>query len=37
LFNVDDAVSDYGGLGRAKIVPPVPGPRQAGRRNSSGA
>ena len=28
LFNVADAVSDYGGLGRAKIVPPAPGPRQ---------
>jgi uncharacterized cupin superfamily protein len=26
LFNVDDAVSDYGG--RAKLVPPAPGPRQ---------
>lgn len=25
LFNVDDAVSDYGG--RAQIVPPAPGPR----------
>jgi uncharacterized cupin superfamily protein len=31
LFNVDDAVADYGGLGKAKIVPPAPGPRQ--RRN----
>jgi uncharacterized cupin superfamily protein len=30
LFNVDDAVADYGGLGRAKIVPPAPGPRHAG-------
>lgn len=29
LFNVDDAVADYGGLGQAKIVPPAPGPRQA--------
>jgi hypothetical protein len=28
LFNVDDAVADYGGLGKAKIVPPAPGPRQ---------
>ena len=28
LFDVDDAVADYGGLGRAKIVPPAPGPRQ---------
>ncbi len=28
LFNVGDAVADYGGLGRAKIVPPAPGPRQ---------
>ena len=28
LFNVDDAVADYGGLGQAKIVPPAPGPRQ---------
>jgi uncharacterized cupin superfamily protein len=28
LFNVDDAVADYGGLGRAKLVPPAPGPRQ---------
>jgi uncharacterized cupin superfamily protein len=27
LFNVADAVADYGG--RAKIVPPAPGPRQA--------
>ena len=27
LFNVDDAVADYGGLGRAEIVPPAPGPR----------
>ena len=26
LFNVDDAVSDYGG--KAKLVPPAPGPRQ---------
>jgi uncharacterized cupin superfamily protein len=26
LFNVDDAVADYGG--RAEIVPPAPGPRQ---------
>jgi uncharacterized cupin superfamily protein len=29
LFNVDDAVADYGGS--AQIVPPEPGPRQAGR------
>ena len=29
-FNVDDAVADYGGLSRAKLVPPVPGPRSAG-------
>lgn len=29
LFNVADAVADYGGLSRAKIVPPAPGPRQA--------
>jgi uncharacterized cupin superfamily protein len=28
LFDVADAVSDYGGLGRAEIVPPAPGPRQ---------
>jgi uncharacterized cupin superfamily protein len=28
LFNVAEAVADYGGLGRAKIVPPAPGPRQ---------
>jgi hypothetical protein len=28
LFNVADAVADYGGLGRAKIVAPAPGPRQ---------
>jgi uncharacterized cupin superfamily protein len=28
LFNVADAVADYGGLGRAKLVPPEPGPRQ---------
>jgi uncharacterized cupin superfamily protein len=27
LFDVDDAVADYGGLGRAEIVPPAPGPR----------
>jgi uncharacterized cupin superfamily protein len=27
LFDVDDAVADYGG--QAKIVPPAPGPRQA--------
>ena len=27
LFNVADAVADYGG--RAEIVPPAPGPRQA--------
>ena len=26
LFNVDDAVADYGG--QTKIVPPAPGPRQ---------
>jgi uncharacterized cupin superfamily protein len=31
LFNVADAVADYGGLGRAKIVPPAPGPRQSRR------
>jgi uncharacterized cupin superfamily protein len=30
LFDIGDAVADYGGLGRAKIVPPAPGPRQAG-------
>jgi uncharacterized cupin superfamily protein len=30
LFNVDDAVADYGG--RAQITPPQPGPRQARRR-----
>ena len=29
LFNVADAVADYGGLGKAEIVPPAPGPRQA--------
>jgi uncharacterized cupin superfamily protein len=29
LFNVDDAVADYGGVARAKIVPPAPGPRHA--------
>jgi uncharacterized cupin superfamily protein len=29
LFDVDDAVADYGGLGRTKIVPPAPGPRHA--------
>jgi uncharacterized cupin superfamily protein len=28
LFNVSDAVSDYGG--KAEIVPPAPGPRSAG-------
>ena len=27
LFNVDDAVRDYGG--KAKLVPPAPGPRQS--------
>jgi uncharacterized cupin superfamily protein len=27
LFDVGDAVADYGGLGRAEIVPPAPGPR----------
>ena len=27
LFNVDDAVADYGGVSRAQIVPPAPGPR----------
>jgi hypothetical protein len=27
IFNVADAIADYGG--RAKIVPPAPGPRQA--------
>jgi uncharacterized cupin superfamily protein len=30
LFNVDDAVADYGGRGRANIVPPAPGPRDTG-------
>jgi uncharacterized cupin superfamily protein len=29
LFNVADAVADYGGLGRARVVPPAPGPRHA--------
>ena len=29
LFDVDDAVADYGGLSKAKIVPPAPGPRHA--------
>jgi uncharacterized cupin superfamily protein len=29
LFDVDDAVADYGGLSTAKIVPPAPGPRHA--------
>ncbi len=29
LFDVADAVADYGG--RAKLVPPAPGPRQDGR------
>jgi uncharacterized cupin superfamily protein len=28
LFNVADAVTDYGGPSRARIVPPAPGPRQ---------
>jgi uncharacterized cupin superfamily protein len=28
-FRVDDAVGAYGGLGKAKIVPPAPGPRQS--------
>jgi uncharacterized cupin superfamily protein len=28
LFNVADAVADYGGLATARIVPPAPGPRQ---------
>ena len=27
LFNVGDAVGDYGGPSRAEIVPPAPGPR----------
>jgi uncharacterized cupin superfamily protein len=27
VFDVGDAVADYGGLGRAIIVPPAPGPR----------
>lgn len=27
LFNVGDAVADYGGPSRARIVPPAPGPR----------
>jgi uncharacterized cupin superfamily protein len=31
LFNVADAVADYGVFGRAKIVPPAPGPRQFGK------
>jgi uncharacterized cupin superfamily protein len=30
LFNVADAVADYGGPSKAKIVPPAPGPRQEG-------
>ena len=30
LFNVADAVADYGG--RAEIVPPAPGPRQQSRK-----
>jgi uncharacterized cupin superfamily protein len=30
LFNVSDAVADYGG--KAQIVPPAPGPRQACRK-----
>jgi uncharacterized cupin superfamily protein len=30
LFDVSDAVSDYGG--KAQIVPPAPGPRDAGER-----
>jgi uncharacterized cupin superfamily protein len=30
LFNVTDAVADYGGRGRARVVPPAPGPRQEG-------
>jgi uncharacterized cupin superfamily protein len=32
LFNVDDAVSDYGG--KARIVPPAPGPRSEKRDTS---
>jgi uncharacterized cupin superfamily protein len=28
LFNVEDAVADYGGRSGAEIVPPAPGPRQ---------
>jgi uncharacterized cupin superfamily protein len=31
LFNVDDAVADYGGPARGQIVPPSPGPRHTGR------
>jgi uncharacterized cupin superfamily protein len=27
LFDVDDAVADYGGLSKAEIVSPAPGPR----------
>ena len=30
LFDVADALADYGGPSRAKIVPPAPGPRQEG-------
>ena len=30
LFDVGDAVADYGGLGRAQIVPPAAGPRHGG-------
>jgi uncharacterized cupin superfamily protein len=34
LFNVADAAADYGG--KAQIVPPAPGPRQAGGRDQEG-
>lgn len=33
LFNVADAVADYGG--HAQVVPPAPGPRQARRNDAS--
>ena len=35
LFNVGDAVADYGG--RAQVVPPAPGPRQERRQAEEGS
>ncbi len=35
LFNVGDAVADYGGA-KARVVPPQPGPRETGRASGGG-